>query len=379
MNYIGVLSVGSALWDQPTTSELVGLIGGTAAGIVRTAQLAAGSLSLRVPEAHLFFLSDAPQEADLRDCMSILAGSAEGWAIKYTGLRESFSPYARRGRDSSTNRRIPPRADPCVLESVVTSAWEARPEGTIGLVFQRMVQLVNPITLHLDLTPDDAWIELVADDARELRQFDQRAKKIRAERSGLGALPVNTCWVAATQILRLLRSNACVDLPRHLNIEALIDPVRGIGWFLQLRPTPTDRPERTMHLDVSQMPNDYRTSFVWGCFDACLAAASPTDILLDNGVYIRTSCDRQRFRFDTIWPSTTTSRLILIDCDEGFRLTHEPWNLPVVANRDRFSYMHIPREHYGWFSRQPIRLISDGNVGLVQALSKPRSSESLCA
>jgi hypothetical protein len=350
------------------SGDLVKSLGGTATGLVRTAQLASRSkLPVTIPSSWLFVDSEGiGQPCDTSSIAKVPTGSASGWAIKYTGLQESFSCGARRGRDSSSARRVPAGASTQRMAELVQTAWDNRPHGTIGIVLQEMVPLIDPLVLHVDADSSETWVELIDQGSRELRRYDRSTVVEVVEVTGSGTTLDSTSWHSVESLLVELRSMN-VELPIPLNIEALMCRTDKTIWLLQLRPTPDDRPN-SLGSSQSSARAAYSTHFVWGAFDEVVdLSAAPGH---SSGFQVRTTADRAEWE-----QSESSAQPIRIDCVEGFRLTHEPWNLPDPRNRDGFKYLHIPLATYASLaSRGSVRIVSDGNQAHVYETSSRRGS-----
>lgn len=327
--------------------------GGTAVGLEICEAVVSGSLHVRTPEYVLL------RSADLAEAVNIIPG--QGWAIKYSGTEESFSSLSTRGKHSSASRRIMPDDSLSRVEEKINNAWVSRPQGTVGLVFQKMLDLTREYALlYIDIDETGISVEVDHRPGRSLTILDRHFVHVVCETIGVdpGRARPGPHVVAVVRFLMAERS-----LGVRVNLEALQYMDTDDLWLLQLRPTPPDRPcDGVLPAHHSQCNPLWSTRFVWGELNVAVRDGSIASRGLSPVQILRSIPGPAMASLVTGMP-TLFSRT-------GFRTSHERWHLPAPEDRDGYAAMHVPDRLIEFSREEELQVHSDGNIGMVCLASR---------
>ena len=153
-------------------------------------------------------------------------------------------------------------------------------------------------------------------------------------------------------------------MPR-LNVESIFfDRSRPLE-LLQIRPTPRDRPGPVGQFTEKDKRYDclWTTRFVWGVFrlfirNCEVEYSRGSTIIRENGE--RTAASGERFFASMNIP------ICIVDSVTGFRLTHEPWNLPPVDKRTEYTFVYVPLPILRLSNDTRLEIVSDGDIAAVR-------------
>lgn len=350
--------------DVHDMDDIVSIAGGTAAGIALIRTITASSRLLSSPEAFLAF----PDQDSPILYGDLIEGS--NWAIKYSGSAESFSRHARRGRDSSNGRRLASGISARDRGSRLSDVWRVRPAGTICLVLQQFLDLERPYSLvYFDIGTEFIWLELVQSIRRLLAVFSHSGALLYQESAGsVEPLIDRADLFYLLSCADELRSRAGGLVP-NMNVEGIFFGRTEPLALLQLRPTPGDRPHDNLELRAegalpSQQDVLWSTRFVWGAYDFTIENGNPLG--LDVPFLLRGISERTPMAGQSLF-SAYDDGLFLADTVSGFRMTHEPWNLPPVDKRAGYSFLYLPERILEFSASRPIRISCDGDIAIVRS------------
>jgi len=358
--------------------ELKRAVGGTAAGSAVLAVLAASCDELRTPVVRLARPADdtlIAKGAGLSR-VSLESLADRSWAVKYSGSQESFSRYSARGRQSSNGKTLPAGTGEPRSQARLDEIWRLRPPGTRYLLLQEFLDLREPHSLiYMDIEPDTTWIEVVEGLNRLLITYSSAGAESYRESAGPGRVRLS-----ARDLSRLAKCGTVIRaslervLPRT-NVEALyFDESRPLE-LLQLRPTPRDRPARS----ASGLPVNtdaevvWSTRFTWGVFRVVVkdwVARYP-----DGAAIIQAETDRSPATGSRLF-AAFDGPLCIIDTVSGFRLTHEPWNLPPYDKREGYAFAYVPSRILELSSNSRIEIAGDGDTAVVFKPTRPGAHSS---
>jgi hypothetical protein len=340
--------------------------GGTVAGVSILRYLADSSEDLQTPVAVLARPTGGNFELHSDQLRLRTMISNDNWAIKFSGARESFSKYSMRGKDSSNGRTLKAADINGNIEGRLEAVWTGRPSGTILLVLQSFLDLRPPHSLiYMDIEPEWTWIEIVEGLNRVLIVYTTAGEE--HYRESVGPLPVR---LSEKDLLFLrkcsdhVRAQLTQMIPR-LNVESIFfDRTRPLE-LLQIRPTPRDRPGPVEQFGVrGQRYNSvWSTRFVWGIFK--LSIENGRVEYLRGSAFIREICERTASSGERFFASVNGPTCI-VDCVTGFRMTHEPWNLPPVPKRDGYAFVYIPLPILRLSGQARLEVVSDGDIAIVR-------------
>ena len=291
-----------------------------------------------------------------------------GLTVKYSGTKEAFSLHASRGRDSSGQRRSY-GFDPDLPEKVKYAADNA-PNGTLAIVFQELADLsVIGVLVHAYIQQETITLEIIYNTGRMLMIFDDHVL-IHNEISGafpFHVFPLEHGFYILELLIKL--RDFLYDNNEGWNIEGFWETQKGHFKVFQLRPIPMDRPSdcvKIFSLENSIRP-EWSTRFTWGKFDITLPENQKD--WQKNGIILRKAHEK-------CLPNIVTERIqakqpvLLIDALEGFRLSHEPWNLPAYDLRENYNYVYIPELIVNTMNGSSINIHSNGDVASLTRSSK---------
>jgi hypothetical protein len=270
------------------------------------------------------------------------------------GKPDEFTAAAHRGDKRRQINAIAADARIERVRELITEAVAAMPATTAGAVLQQQLDLSSACLFDLEVDEDRADVELRTSRARVLACGHDG----RAGFEQLGADDLLPDQVEANQVLSRLVSD--LDrLPRSpsgWHLEGAWSRTSDTIAVLQLRPIPLDRP--TLEAVLPPASCWATTRFVWGAFDLTVDLSECTAEGPDGAPVAVVVRDHAA----TAMERRVTERLaagdtvLVVHRESGFRLTHEPFNLPDVGLRSRFLAVHVPPT-----SDQRLRITSDGD------------------
>jgi hypothetical protein len=366
----------SALSAVPTPSALSGLVaelGGTAAGLAILCKIAENSEGLSTPPVLLV----QPNEDDPASVASVDSGTTDSreqvllyghsWAIKYSGSRESFSGYSRRGQHSSSGRRIETGMSADAIARSLRQVWQSRPPGTTLIALQRFLDLTQPhAVVDINVQNGFAWLELIQELSRMLAVSDMNGALLYREVAGTDPPGISDQEVDfITRCALEIHSSAGEVIPR-LNIEAMFFPKGPRLELLQLRPTPPDRPCDNLGFTAPSPhePADliWSTRFVRGSFELTIENLAPKGSA--TRVFIRGDTGRSRHDAELLFSTIDEDGLVLVDTVTGFRMTHEQWNLPPADKREHYNFLYLPQSILDYSKNARLHISCNGDIAV---------------
>ncbi len=316
-------------------------------------------------------------------------------ALKFSGERESFSPYASRGANSSTRGPGPFVSERRNTLSIAAAAAKAAPYGTRAIVLQEMVVSrppLNDVTVHAA----EGRIVIEARDDTNVGLFEKTyTHSWRETQSGAATSPALDDQF---DTLTIIHQSLVALLGFSVNTEGFWKDGHFVA--IQLRPVPSDLPsDPSLSAKIWEMANQrntYITHFVHGTYDVHgVVVRNPTGLNGPLGLFteppnLAAPSDIARFisardlrsieaRWpvgNAIWLSTTniacqaTGRMfIALDATNAFHLSHDIRYLPPSG---------ILREHLRYAAYSPIAdalingteiiAVSDGNYAAIRAV-----------
>jgi hypothetical protein len=316
--------------------------GGTYLGLVLAEELSQ-TLPICVPRrctVAVDAVSDGTIDGIVERVLRSLSG---GFVIKYSGHREGFSRFCVRGIHSSRDRSWDGR-DADAARRLLRRAAAQAPPATRLLVLQEIVRSPSLTGIfHSYAYPDRVLIEAVG---AGRRSFTETRRDVVSRQHHVAAAHIRS---AGDQLIdTTLAAQVMAGIRTRLGFDVDVEGF-GLGdrvMVLQLRPIPQDmpvRPEVRAVID-SHLTGDptgwYRTPLVWGSWSE---GTCPVDEDLPGrpAILLKRTADIRDW-------TPLMARLrrgdptLVIDCVDGFRLSHQPTNLPAApAHRQYFSYLSV--------------------------------------
>lgn len=273
-----------------------------------------------------------------------------GVSVRYSGLREAFSPHAARGIQRCGVRLGHAEALAC-SEQLVDQVLARAPLGTTSIVLQELWPMDGMLQRVIAYTESDTVLI-------EVHRPDGSTRLSRIERDGCTLVEETSPSVDPLEhsldaALPAALRNLAEDHDFDLDIEGFWDGSRFI--LLQLRPIPADRPVRGVGYEIAARSegDGYRshvTLFGWGCFSA-EGWVSSWDDCVDEALLRLVEGHRWMSDCLPLVPDDGTTP-VLIDVRRGFRLEHSTAFLPRnLEARNRFRYVSAAT----WQRRHDIR------------------------
>jgi hypothetical protein len=313
-------------------------------------------------------LADLASNEPARAVAGLPQSLANGFTIKYSGFRESFSPYCIRGIHSSRTRawRGGTTSDEI---NMLTKAIAAAPEGTVALVFQELLQqpsLRGPFAAHF--TRNHAVTESLASGERRLAVQDG-SQLVTELVQGKHIKALNLANIDYEYVLDSLRAFS-ERFDFDLNVEGFQADKDII--LVQMRPIPEDMPvsmdlesEIQACLNIEEMTKWHHTRWVWGSgrFEGTVDMEIPDGpAIMIKRLPSLTECGRILSRLDDGLPT------LVIDTVDAFHLEHGPQHLPLdPAKRHLFSYISVANSPlHNLSSGQHVTAIISGARGIIK-------------
>ncbi|WP_406296507.1 hypothetical protein OG948_13435 [Embleya sp. NBC_00888] len=319
--------------------------------------------NLALPADTVFDLREvltAGAAAVIRNLPEALRG---GFALKFSGHGESFSPECARGRYSS-RRRFWDGVDQLQAVAIVDAAMRHPPPGTRAIVFQQYVHdpgLSGVFYAYCYL--ERLLVEATSKGQRTFTEVTGDRVTRRASVEGPHIRSASTREADPVRVYSILQA-----LRRQLGFDFDIEGFESDGGVIavQLRPIPNDMP-RGVELPAMQKGTGWhRTPLVWGVWENGRAILD-ADVPGQPAVMIKRTASlagcpvimRRLERGD---------QTLVVDAVDGFRLSHDPCCLPeVVRQRQGFSYISVAGSQLAQL--QPGEIVEafvDGDNGAIR-------------
>jgi|GEM_PF-6654167 len=355
------------LWpyDLQDYVEIYRRWGGYALGL----QLAAKAKQFAVPDAKTM----VPEKVEAilrRDGAGFFAKSFPyGFAVKYSGYREAFSPFAARGVHSSHSHFWEGNGVRAA-EAVIVQALADIPPETCTFVFQeylRPPQISELVTFHA--YENCVFAETVEDNARVLFEYadgvllTSRVRTPYAIRRGDRSVHMDL----------LIRRVAALRQSLDFDIDLECFVFKGKPTITQLRPIPSinvDHDQYARYAETLQRRSRrgkwFNTPWAYGVWNGRghvgIGNANGPAIFAKRGGDIR----QETAIIERLQRGLPT---LVIDLVDAFRLTHYPYLLPAdIKLRNNFVYVSLADTHLATLSDgQFVTVVSDGQSAIVKA------------
>jgi hypothetical protein len=270
---------------------------------------------------------------------------------------DEFTSRARRGDKARQINRLDGRT----LEEVaveLASARLATPPEAAGAVLQQAIDFGSGCLFDVEIVERAVDFEFRTPTARLLvcQAYDCEVSE------PIGEDPRLPGSEAISTVLGHLRMMARRLAPTEAgwHVEGGMTPSET--FILQIRPVPSDRPTSTPLAEPAGTWD--RTRYVWGSFDVVVDLDHNLAIAADGQpvtLFVR-ELPVDTIEEDVHLALATGQRTLVLNRAGGFRLTHEPANLPASNQRDRFLTVHLRSRKHSRF-----RIVSDGSTAYFTA------------
>ena len=324
--------------------------GGLAYGL-ELAQMAIPDSGIRVAPWVFVPLTDLSGES-LLEVSSRLGPMVLRWSSAKDG---EFTANSRRGDKTRQINAVPINQTVSQLSAIAENARRVTPLATVGAVLQQSLDWSAGCLFDIEVCDEGVDLELRTNAARILLRRDcsgLNLEKIGEDRRLPGLADAQAVIDRVIEMVaRLPRSRT------GWHIEGAWIPERDHFDVLQLRPVPDDRPSARSSTVASGSVAS--TRFVWGAFDLDVDLSSRSAVSSD-GLRVVTVLRAHSVTEleETIVANLAGQRtVLLLNRISGFRLTHEPYNLPEADLRSRFLSVHVPA-----LIQRSFRVLSDGDT-----------------
>jgi len=294
--------------------------------------------------------------ADLSASAMLEASRSLGsMVLRWSDAKEDeFTPTAHRGDKQRQINAIPAGQSIEQLNALTEAAAANMPATAAGAVLQKSLDPSPGCLFDLEVSNTKAEIELRTNSARLLvsKGSDAYVERIGSDERLPDRRTAECIIETFTSIVERLPTSRT-----GWHVEGAWIPSDTLLQILQLRPIPGDRPS------TEPIPADFRsvamTRFVWGVFDLKLFMDERRAFGSDGEHVAVVVRDRHvtRLEDNVVAGLATSEPVLLLNRGGGFRLTHEPFNLPEVKLRARFLAAHLPEA-----AERTSRIVSDGNT-----------------
>lgn len=356
----------SAALAVPNLDYTIAQFGGTATGMAILHGITQKSRVLATPPVVLIRPEVNSRKPGQNPELTAAPLSDYSWAIKFSGMRESFSEHCRRGQHSSDGRRIEKGMSADTIAQRIQAAWAVRPQGTILIALQRFLDLSVPHTpVDINIQDGLAWLEFIQETNRLLVVHDLNGRLLYREAAGPVPVEISDEDVdLVSECALAVYSSAGGVIPR-LNVEAIFFARSRHLELLQLRPTPPDRPFDNLGLSTfageRQADPIWSTRFVRGAFRISIENSVVTS---SSSPAIIRGADRSDAETERMFGGIDEAGLCLIDTVTGFRMTHERWNLPPIGKRRNYKFLYLPRPVLDRSWERCLQIHSNGDIAI---------------
>ena len=314
------------------------------------------------PKRFCFELAQTPTEI-----VEQIRSSGSNWAIKYSCCGSNdFSHYVKRGDNSSLGRTIylDRQIHEFVIQRIDRLIYHA-PQHTAKILFQELVDQSTGYLFHADLAEHRLELEVLFNSHRVLALSDYVSDPL-FETSSEDQLPEGEMKLIYGILWKLQECKNVLSnefFCESWGIEGFWEVSGPKLLFLQLRPTPLDRPKSKSKLDPTIRLKEavFDTGFVWGLCNK--------EVEILNGEVEASAalslCKSDRVVYDSEalsgFESGALDLVIRSDSRSASRLSHEPWFLPPPEHRNAFCHVWIRSDVIARFDGRRLQLVSDGN------------------
>ncbi|MGA5134422.1 hypothetical protein ACPCTO_31975 [Streptomyces olivoreticuli] len=338
-------------------------LGGSCVGLTILKQVA-DRCNLIVPDDLIMDLEDAARLGADRLVGSLPLGLRSGFALKYSGHQESFSPGCTRGRYSS-RRRFWDGTDLDQARILVAEAITHAPPGTCSLMFQQYVKAEGLSGVFYAYGyPGRVLVEAVSRGRRTYTDIRGGQVVERATVKGEHIRSGSTLQANPFQLYQSISGLRRV-VGFDLDMEGFVASTGVIA--VQLRPIPDDMPR--LPRPPSRLPAGggwHRTPWVWGTWPGW-AATVDEDLSGHPSVMVKRATSLADCPLIMARLRRGDSTLV-VDPVDGFRLSHDPRHLPeVIPYRKSFAFISVAGSHLA--ALQPgdtIEAFIDGDAGMIR-------------
>lgn len=337
--------------------------GGSSLGLALLKR-AAASLDLIVPDDLILSLEDAARIGADQLVESLPSTLRAGFALKYSGHQESFSPGCTRGRYSS-RRRFWDGVDLDQARVMVADAITHAPPGTQTLVFQQYINAEGLSGVFYAYGYQGRL--LVEATSKGRRTFTEVRDGQVVEHATVTGEHIRSGSVIEADAFQLFR---CISALREavgfdLDMEGFASPAGVIA--VQLRPIPEDMP-RVLHPAYLPYPrNDWhRSPWIWGSWHGGPSTVDE-DVPGRPAVMVKRATSLADCP-DIVGRLHRGDRTLVVDLLDGFRLSHDPRHLPeAIPHRSAFAYISVAGSHLAALrSGETVEAFVDGDTGLIR-------------
>ncbi|MEU1312566.1 hypothetical protein ABZ419_27255 [Streptomyces cinnamoneus] len=324
----------------------------------------ADQFHLIVPDDLNLNLEDAARLGADQLVESLPLGLRSGFALKYSGHQESFSPGCTRGRYSS-RRRFWDGADLDQARTLVAEAITHAPPGTCSLVFQQYVKAEGLSGVFYAYGYHGrVLVEAVSSGQRTYTDIQGGQVIEHATVRGAHIRSGSSIEADAFQLYQSI-SGLREAVGFDLDMEGFASPVGVIA--VQLRPIPDDMPRPPQPPDRPPTGGGWhRTPWVWGTWQDGVAT-------VDQDVTGHPCAMVKRATSLADCPSIMArlhrgERTLVIDPIDGFRLSHDPRHLPeVIPYRESFVSISVAGSPLAALqSGERVEAFIDGDIGMIR-------------
>jgi hypothetical protein len=345
--------------------------GGSALGLALLRR-AATSLDLIVPDDLILSLEDAARLGADQLIETLPPMLRAGFALKYSGHEESFSPGCTRGRYSS-RRRFWDGIDLDQARRMVAEAITSAPTGTQTLVFQQYIKAEGLSGVFYAYGyKGRVLIEALS---KGRRTFMEVRGGLVADYATVTGGHIRSGSVIQADPIQLYRviSGLREAVGFDLDMEGFASPAGVV--VVQLRPIPADMP-RVLHPAHLPRPRGdwHRSPWIWGSWQGGLSTVDE-DVPGRPAVMVKRTttladCPLILARLNRGDPT------LVVDALDGFRLSHDPRHLPeVIPYRRAFAYISVAGSPLARLAPgETVEAFVDGDTGLIRRTNIPAPS-----
>ncbi|MGO4417253.1 hypothetical protein AB4Z54_00355 [Streptomyces sp. MCAF7] len=324
----------------------------------------ADRFGLIVPDDLILNLEDAARIGADRLVEALPSTLRAGFALKYSGHEESFSPGCTRGRYSS-RRRFWDGVDIDQARGMVAEAITRAPSGTQAVVFQQYVKAEG---LSGVFYAYGYWGRVLVEAvSRGRRTFTEIRDGRVTDCATVTGDHIRSGSVIEADPIQLYRaiSGLREAVGFDLDMEGFASPAGVIA--VQLRPIPDDMPRALDPADHPPPGNGWhRTPWVWGTWQGS-AVPLNEDVVGQPAVMVKQATTLADCP-DILRRLQRGDRTLVVDLLDGFRLSHDPRHLPeAIPYRSAFAYISVAGSDL--VALQPgetVEAFLDGNTGLIR-------------
>jgi hypothetical protein len=325
---------------------------------------AATSVNLIVPDDLIIGLEDVARLGPDRLVESLPSSLVAGFAVKYSGHEESFSPGCTRGRYSS-RRRFWDGDDLDRARALVAEAITHVPPGTKALIFQQYIRAEELSgILYAYGYRSRVLMEAMSHGQRTFSEIRDDCVVESATITGEHIRSGSIIEADPRQLYRTINGIRKL-VGFDLDMEGFASPSGVVA--VQLRPIPDDMP-RVLHPVYLPRPRGgwHRTPWIWGTWQGGPSAVDE-DIPGRPAVMVKRTasladCPVILARLRRGDPT------LVVDVLDGFRLSHDPRLLPeVIPHRRAFAYMSVAGSSLARLQAgEMVEAFVDGDTGLIR-------------